>query len=430
MMWPTVPLEKIAPAQTPNIRFSSDESVWHLTLDQVESHTGNIVNKKITPASTAGTSTNVFDDGNVLYSKLRPYLNKVICPTEPGIATTELVPLRPRKDLLDRHYLAYYLRSKHFLGFANVAVAGVKMPRIIMAKFWKHQVPLPPLSEQHRIVEILDQADALRKKRAEADAKASRILPALFYKMFGDPTTNPKGWPVAAIGEMCDVVSGATPRTNNPDFWGGAIKWATPKDLSGNPSFVINETERTITDAGYASCSTSMLPAGAILLSSRAPIGLSAIAGVPMCTNQGFKNLIIRHSLDPWYLLAWLRLRAEYLNSLGRGATFKEVSKSIVESIRVPVPPLKMQQVFATELQTIHKGGFLRRIAAERINDLFSNLLHRAFTGDLTAKWREAHMEELLAEMAAQAKALESPPTDDSAPEAWSKRGRRRKAVK
>ncbi len=194
MRWPTVPLKEIAPAQTPNIRFSPDEPVWHLTLDQVESHTGNIVNKKIAPASAAGTSTNVFDDGNVLYSKLRPYLNKVICPTEPGIATTELVPLRPRKDLLDRRYLTYYLRSNHFLGFANVAVAGVKMPRIIMTKFWKHRIPLPPLFEQHRIVEILDQADALRKKRADADAKAARILPALFYKMFGDPATNPKGW--------------------------------------------------------------------------------------------------------------------------------------------------------------------------------------------------------------------------------------------
>ncbi len=218
--------------------FSPDEPVWHLTLDQVESHTGNIVNKKIAPASTAGTSTNVFDDGNVLYSKLRPYLNKVICPTEPGIATTELIPLRPRKDLLDRHYLTYYLRSKHFLGFANVAVAGVKMPRIIMAKFWKHQVPLPPLSEQRRIVEILDQADALRKKRAEADAKAARILPALFYKMFGDPATNPKGWPTKRLGDpqvatinprfSCDNVSADTefsfvPMADVDEIWGRIV---------------------------------------------------------------------------------------------------------------------------------------------------------------------------------------------------------------
>lgn len=208
MRWPTVPLKEIAPAQTPNIRFSPNEPTWHLTLDQVESHTGNIVNKKIAPASTAGTSTNVFDDGNVLYSKLRPYLNKVLCPTEPGIATTELVPLKPRKDLLDRRYLTYYLRSNHFLGFANVAVAGVKMPRIIMAKFWKHQVPLPPLSEQQRIVEILDQANALRRKRAEADAKAARILPALFYKMFGNPATNPKGLVKKKLGDLIRVRSG------------------------------------------------------------------------------------------------------------------------------------------------------------------------------------------------------------------------------
>src|SRR5437899_4447830 len=108
MKWLTAPLNEIDPAQAANIRFAPNEFVWHVTLDQIESHTGYIVNKKIGPASDAGTSTYAFDDSNVLYSKLRPYLNKVVCPTEPGIATTELVPLRPRKELINRAYLTYY----------------------------------------------------------------------------------------------------------------------------------------------------------------------------------------------------------------------------------------------------------------------------------------------------------------------------------
>jgi type I restriction enzyme, S subunit len=87
-------------------------------------------------------------------------------------------------------------------------VAGVKMPRIIMAKFWEHHLPLPPLSEQRRIVEILDQADALRRKRTEADAKAERILTAVFYEMFGDPATNPNGLRKQRLGTLISVRSG------------------------------------------------------------------------------------------------------------------------------------------------------------------------------------------------------------------------------
>lgn len=202
MKWGAAPLEVVAPAQASDLRFGPDEVVWHLTLDQVEAHTGRILEKLRRPFAEAGTSTFVFDDRNVLYSKLRPYLNKVVCPTEPGVATTELVPLRPDPRILDRNFLAYYLRSQRFLAFASSTVAGVKMPRVIMSKLREHEVPLPPISEQRRIVEILDQADALRKKRAEADAKAARILPALFYKMFGDPATNPKGWPMKALSAL------------------------------------------------------------------------------------------------------------------------------------------------------------------------------------------------------------------------------------
>jgi type I restriction enzyme S subunit len=119
--------------------------VWHLTLDQIESGTGRIVDKQIAPASAAGSSTYVFDSGNVLYSKLRPYLNKVVRPAEAGIATTQLVPLRPQPRVLCPEFLAYYLRSPRFVAFASGCVAGAKMPRVITAKLWQHEVPVPPL---------------------------------------------------------------------------------------------------------------------------------------------------------------------------------------------------------------------------------------------------------------------------------------------
>ena len=124
MNWPIVALKNVAPYATSETRLNPSEPVWHLTLDQIESGTGYINEKKIAPASSASSSTYVFDEKNVLYSKLRPYLNKVVCPDEPGTATTELVPLKPDQAILDRRFLTYYLRSPRFVQFASAAVAG------------------------------------------------------------------------------------------------------------------------------------------------------------------------------------------------------------------------------------------------------------------------------------------------------------------
>ena len=260
------------------------------------------------------------------------------------------------------------------------------------------EVPLPPLAEQRRIVEILDQADNLRRLRAEADAKANRILPSLFVRMFGDPATNPMQWPVKRIGEVCDVVSGATPKTEHPEFWGGGIPWATPKDLSELDGWSLDRTARTLTGEGLTSCSAAMVPEGSVLLSSRAPIGLVAVAGVPMCTNQGFKNLVCGPDVDPWYLFGWCKIRTTYLQSLGRGATFREISKRIVGSIELPLPPMQRQRRFRSRLMNLTSIHRARIQSARRIADLFGVLLGRAFSGSLTASWREAHLDEVLQE--------------------------------
>ena len=112
-------------------------------------------------------------------------------------------------------------------------------------------------------------------------------------------------------------------------------------------------TQRTLTEDGLASCSATMMPEQSVLLSSRAPIGLVAVSGVPMCTNQGFKNLVCGPEIEPWYLFGWCRLRRTFLQSLGRGATFKEISRRIVESVELPVPPIKEQRHFREILDSL-----------------------------------------------------------------------------
>ena len=104
-------------------------------------------------------------------------------------------------------------------------------------------------------------------------------------------------WPVATIGEVCEVVSGATPKTSNPEFWDGTVPWVTPRDLSALGNKYLSDTPRKITKAGLNGCAAKMLPAQSVLFSSRAPIGLVAINTLPVCTNQGFKSLVPRFGL-------------------------------------------------------------------------------------------------------------------------------------
>lgn len=158
-------------------------------------------------------------------------------------------------------------------------------------------------------------------------------------------------WPKVKLGECCEIVSGATPKTGNPNFWGGEIPWVSPKSLSNLKTKYLHEPTEYITQAGFDSCSTRMLPAMSLLLSCRAPVGLTAINKEPICTNQGFKSLVPNPELvDVNYLYHAMRIMRPILESQGRGATFTEVSKSIVERFEIPLPPLKAQKKIAAIL--------------------------------------------------------------------------------
>lgn len=154
----------------------------------------------------------------------------------------------------------------------------------------------------------------------------------------------------APLGEIAKIVSGATPKTGVAEYWDGDVQWATPADLSKLNGPYISETPRKLTAIGVRSCAATVLPAGSVLLSSRAPIGHVAINTVPMATNQGFKSLVPGPDLDAKYLYHWLKSKTGYLQLLGNGATFKELSKKTTEQIAVPLPPLPEQRRIAAIL--------------------------------------------------------------------------------
>ena len=360
----------------------------------------------ITGEGLASCPARILPPSTVMFSS-RASIGKIGIAAVPLATNQGFINLIPDCGLESR-YLAWCL---HFHADRIADLAGsTTFKEVSRSALKRFRIPIPPVSEQRRIVEVLDQADRLRHLRTGADAKADRILPALFITMFGDPAANPMGWTIRRIGNVCNIVSGATPKTSRLEFWGGGIPWATPKDLSALEGWSLDHTERTLTEAGLASCSATMMPEQSVLLSSRAPIGLVAVSGVPMCTNQGFKSLVCGPEIEPWYLFGWCKLRRTFLQSLGRGATFKEISKRIVESVELPVPPMKEQRRFREILESLMSIERERMRSMRRVAALLEVLFNRAFSGDLTASWRGRHVEELLREMRRSERAADAAP--------------------
>lgn len=161
--WNTKPLSQVAPEKSATPL--TQDSVWLLNLDMIESNTGNIISKVVVPQSEIGSSTYPFDSSMVLYSKLRPYLNKVVVPEESGYATTELVGFTPDSTLLNKYFLAYLLRSNEFVAYTVALSGGTRMPRTPMTELRKFACILPPIEMQERFVSLTEQFDKSKSLR-------------------------------------------------------------------------------------------------------------------------------------------------------------------------------------------------------------------------------------------------------------------------
>lgn len=190
-------------------------------------------------------------------------------------------------------------------------------------------------------------------------------------------------WGRVRLGDVATVVSGSTPKTSVKEYWNGDYDWVTPIEINDD-TFIINETQRKITKLAVDDTSLRLLPRGTVLLSSRAPIGKVAITGKAMYCNQGFKNLICHNKIYNKYLFWYLKNKTHYLNSLGRGATFKEISKSIVENVELPLPPLDVQQNIAKTLDAVSDLITLRKQQLTELDKLIQSSFHEMFGNPVT----------------------------------------------
>ncbi len=187
-----------------------------------------------------------------------------------------------------------------------------------------------PINIQQKICVILDKIQGIIRVRKQQLIDFDTLIKARFVEMFGnfDLSQMKEDW--LKISEIGTVIGGSTPKTENSDYWDGEYRWITPAELEADSGYIYDSV-RKLTKAGVDSCSLKELPVNTVLLTSRAPIGKVGLAGETLYCNQGFKNIICKDRVLPKYLYFLLLFNVDYLNLLGRGATFKEISKRLLK---------------------------------------------------------------------------------------------------
>ena len=232
---------------------------------------------------------------------------------------------------------------------------GVAQLNLSLKDIGELEIPLPDYKKQIEYVNLFDNVKRIVVNRMRELDKLDELVKARFVEMFNccDLAEQKEDWkPISKIGT---IISGSTPKTTIAEYWDGEYRWITPAEIDNEAGYIY-DSQRKITLDGAKSCSLTELPIDTVLLTSRAPIGKVALAGNTFFCNQGFKNIVCNNRINPLFLYTLLRLNTDYLNSLGRGATFKEISKKIVENIKIPVPSMDLQNQFATFVKQIDKS--------------------------------------------------------------------------
>lgn len=253
-------------------------------------------------------------------------------------------------------------------------------------------IHLPPLAVQERIVEVLQQAEAIRRKRAEARRLADQILPALFFDMFGDPIKNSRNWPLRRIGSFCRVVRGAHPRpAGDPQYFNGDIPIAYISDVTAEPSRFLRKTKLTVTDEGKRK--SRFLKEGTLVVTGNTTTGIPKILAMDCCVHDGFRAFTeLSNDVDRDYLYWYFRNTVEFYERLTPGEGLRGGLKvSDYNEFEIPFPAKPYQTQLAETLNRAEDILLGQLEALPMQENTFTMLLSRAFTGELTAEWEAAN---------------------------------------
>ena len=240
------------------------------------------------------------------------------------------------------------------------------------------------LPEQTYIAAALSDADRLLRALDQIIAKKRDLKQAAMQQLLTGQTRLPGfhgEWEVMRLGDLTEIISGGTPKTTEPSYWNGGVKWCTPTDITGCQSKYLVETERTISRLGLNSSGAQLLSAGALLLCSRATIGEIRIAGCEVCTNQGFKSLVCRPGVSNEYIFYKLLTMKQQMVERAFGSTFLEISKANVAALELSMPTLPEQIAIADVLADMDAELTELEQRRDKTRDLKQGMMQELLTG-------------------------------------------------
>lgn len=354
----------------------------HIAPDSIEKGSGRILGYRTAREDGVTSGKYRFEAGDVLYSKIRPNLNKVALVDHAGVCSADMYALDVDRNVAIPEFVAYVLRSQHFLDYATSLSNRANIPKLNREQLLRFDLHLPPIPEQRRLAAILDHADVLRAKRRQVLDTLDALIKSVFHDMFGDPASNPRGVQRARIGDLAPVVTGNSPSRADETNFGSSIEWIKSDNLGGD---VATQATEWLSDRGRAKA--RIAPSGSILVTciagSPTSIGKASVVDRDVAFNQQINAILPSARVNSAFLLGQLKAAPDLVRAKSTGGMKGLVNKSAFQSIEVLSPPLDAQNMFASRVAAITTQTSATQRAIAAGDDLFVSLQSRAFREEL-----------------------------------------------
>ena len=368
------------------LRASANDVFRYIDLSSVDQDTKAIAEAhEIACSAAPSRARQLVSVGDVLVSTVRPNLNgvaRVPAELDGSTASTGFCVLRPEPRKIDGGYLFQWVKSAAFISEIVSKATGASYPAVSDRIIFGSQVPLPPLQEQRRIAAILDQAETLRTQRRAALAQLDSLTQSLFLDMFGDPVANPKGWKIlrlSDVGSLDRGVSKHRPR-NAPELLSGAHPLVQTGDVANCDGY-IRSYKTSYSDVGLKQ--SKMWPAGTLCITIAANIAKTGILTFEACFPDSVVGFQADDPATVEFVRVWLSFLQKALEDAAPESAQKNINLAILRDLRIPAPPLALQQTFATRIHAVEALKATHRAALSQLNALFAALQQQAFAGAL-----------------------------------------------
>lgn len=349
---------------------------------------GRVLNHERVPNSNLkGQFKKTFQRDDILYSEIRPQNRRFayvdFSPID-YIASTKLMVIRAKKDVVSPKYLYYFLKNSSTVVELQLLAEtrSGTFPQITFSEVANLTIPVPPLAVQEVIVQTMQCLEEKIICNEQINDNLEQQAQSYFQELFVD-NADPE-WAIGTISDLGTVVGGSTPSKAKPEYYTeSGIAWITPKDLSINKSKFVSHGENDITELGLKNSSAAIMPEGTVLFSSRAPIGYIAIAAGEVTTNQGFKSVVPKPEIGTPFVYFFLKNTLPVIEGMASGSTFKEVSGSTMKSVPAVIPDAETLAKFSDFCAPIFAQQRILEEQNQSLATLRDNLLPKLMSGEI-----------------------------------------------